>query len=121
MIKKSASVGVEMGVVPRLGQTQEIKVLVSGLAFSINKKYNDRWASCLINVMMWGTMSHAHIVVIQCCSTILNSHLGPLLRGLFKRRQAAKITACYSFFAGCFQVLLYVHILTESQYSRLFS
>ena len=42
------------------------------------------------------------------------------IRGLFKRRQAAKITAYYSLFAGCCPVL-YVHILTEGQYSRLFS
>ena len=42
-------------------------------------------------------------------------------RGLFKRRQAVKITACYSYFAGCSPMCLYVHILSEDQYSRLFS
>ena len=40
--------------------------------------------------------------------------------GLFKRQQAAKITPCYSHFAGCSLVCPYVHILfeaSEGQYS----
>ena len=38
--------------------------------------------------------------------------------GIFKSRQVAKITACYSHFAGCSRVCPYAHILSESRYDR---
>ena len=41
--------------------------------------------------------------------------------GLFKSRQVAKITACYSHFASCSRVCPYAHTLSEGQYSQLIS
>ena len=39
----------------------------------------------------------------------------------FNSQQVAKITACYSRFAGCSTVCPCAHVLCESQYGRLFS
>ena len=42
-------------------------------------------------------------------------------RGLFKSRQAAKMIPIYSHFAGCSRVCTFEHMLSDSQYGRLFS
>ena len=44
-----------------------------------------------------------------------------IFRGLFKRRQTAKITPYYSHFAGCSRVCAYVLILSDGLYRQLFS
>ena len=43
------------------------------------------------------------------------------VKGLFKRRQSAKITPYYGHFAGIFPVCTYAHILSKDQFCLLFS